>query len=310
MLKEAARAGAPKDLVTRLVGAVPREDADAVLSHAFGWAEDDLRRGDRLGEPPPLSVQFKTAKRQTREITPLVRFAYSACEAVARVTQTPLASLPIDPLDLHEQLRDLYGNPSLASLVRWTWDQGIPVVPIRWPGEFHAAVWEIDGRPTIALKEPHDRAAWWAFDLGHELGHIARGDVDESSAILETETFTGSESESAAHDYAIGVVLGDADALVQRSIALAQGRVKFLKQACKSVAAQAGVSQGALAAHLAHEITVEGEKGAWWGAAQNLAKEEGPGRAIVEHEFRSRLPWTELDEIDAVLLGAAVGDEG
>jgi len=134
--------------------------------------------------------------------------------------------------------------------------------------------------------------------------------VDESSAILETETFTGSESESAAHDYAIGVVLGDADALVQRSIALAQGRVKFLKQACKSVAAQAGVSQGALAAHLAHEITVEGEKGAWWGAAQNLAKEEGPGRAIVEHEFRSRLPWTELDEIDAVLLGAAVGDEG
>lgn len=308
MSKEAAKAGAPKELVTRLVAGVPREHANEALAKAFGWAADDLRSGEELREPPPLAVRFKAAKHQARSITPLVRFAYSACEVAVRMTTIPLGAVPADPLALHQELRALHGDHSLTSLVAWTWDRGIPIVPIGVPGEFHAAVWEINDRPTIALKQPHDLAAWWEFDLAHELGHIARGDVEGTAAILEQETRTDTESESAAHDYAVRAVLGDVDELVRRAVTLARGKVQFLKQACKTVAEQVGVSQGALAAHLAHEITVDGRRGAWWGAAQNLAKEEGPGRAIIEHEFRQRIPWGELDAIDAVVLQAALTD--
>ncbi len=116
--------------------------------------------------------------------------ATRAAQLAAEATTTPLASLPENAEDIHQQI--LGGSApwvGLAELLDWCWSAGIPVLHLdhfpksaRRPDGFAVRV---HGRPVIVLCQRAKFSAWLLFILAHELGHIALNHITEDGALVD-----------------------------------------------------------------------------------------------------------------------------
>lgn len=112
---------------------------------------------------------------------------YLAALAVSCVRSEPKRDFPDDWHQFNQAVRASGGTMTFASALSFLWDCGVIVLPLRDSGNFHGAVWEVNGRRVIALKQNMELSSRWLFDLIHEAGHIASGHVDRESSILEEQ---------------------------------------------------------------------------------------------------------------------------
>ena len=84
----------------------------------------------------------------------------------------PRRAVPLDVKAFRQEILTEYGELTLQSVLRFAWDLGIPVLPLKDRGTFHGACWRYDGRNVIILKQNSRHAARWLYDLIHELFHV------------------------------------------------------------------------------------------------------------------------------------------
>lgn len=305
------KAGVPDDLVARLEHQVEEHDRLGAASRGFAWLVDDLALGVPQEADLPLRVLFKSTKRQAQRTTPLVRLAHTVARIAASVVYpSSAAPVPADPAELRASALDEEGQVTLSSLLAWSWNSAIPVLPLVGRGGFAASVWNVEERPVAVLKRGNAEAAYWLFDLAHELGHVACGHLVGAGLVDVTPPLgqAADEQERDANAWALDLLLPEHRSLMNAVRAEIGSRPPHLefKFAVERVAQRAGASAGLLGLVAAFELTDLAESKDRWGSATNLAKEEGPGRPVVEAFARSRLPLRSLARIDRQLMEAVL----
>ena len=310
--RQAAAQGVGTDLMERFFANAPRTSIPALLRRAFGWNVGDLASGD-VTPPEHAGAVFKTTRQQDATISPLVPLARRVTEIVHRYAKlAPFRGVPSDATAVRTQLGGEAIN--LKSLLDWTWDRGVAVVPLHGRGGFYAASLVVESPPTIVLKDARPHAVFWLFDLAHELGHIAlnhlhSGGVVDVDELRPTDHSAAGEDEQErdANTFALRLLLGDYRALLGEVRRDSRGNYLRFKGAVATVARKRRVNPGLLGMVAAHELSDIGEPKDRWGSATNLARAEGDGREIVTQMLTSRVDLSRLSEIDAMLIKAAVG---
>jgi hypothetical protein len=210
---------------------------------------------------------------------------------------------------MHAMIKARYGHISLAGVLRFAWDLGVPVLPLRDPGTFHGACWRYGGRNVIVLKQSVQLESRWLFDLLHELYHAGQCPEDLVREVIESDATSEkrrtSAEETGAGQYAGDVVLnGRAEALAKECVAAAKGSVERLKAVVPRVADREDVPLGGLANYLALRLSWQGIN--WWGAATNLQRDGGHAWEIARDVFLERFPFEIDSELDRQLLQRAL----
>jgi Zn-dependent peptidase ImmA (M78 family) len=239
-------------------------------------------------------------------------YARVLAEFVVAATTLGPTRLPDSPDQIHSDLEGGSGV-SFRDVLDYAWEHGVVVLPLKDPGAFHAALWDIDGVCIVVLKQSTRTSDRWAFDLAHEFCHavdhasgrrlLPDGIVDDDSI----SEWAADPDEQRANRFAGRALLGlRADALAKSVADQAGGKVDRLKRPLAAAAAAEGVSAGALANYVAFRLARQGIN--WWGAATNMQdREEDPWR-VARDALLARLNFGALDEQSRGLLVQALSE--
>lgn len=288
-------------------------DMVARAARALGVTVQDLLDSEPLDLVAAAPAFKLPASANSESVLAYSTYAHHVAETIAVGALTGQRQLPGSPNALREACRGSDGTVSLRGLVELAWDCGIVIVPLSDPGEFHAAFWVINGRPVILLKQHVKSEERWAFDLAHELCHVAdhlSGRDVRPEGFVDLDSVSGwadDPSEQRANRYAGRVMLGpNADAMASRCAELSDGRVDRMKRNVELVALENGVSPAALANYVAFRLAGEGIN--WWGAAANLQSIESDPWATTRDVMLARLDLSSLDDVSRALLIQAMAE--
>jgi transcriptional regulator with XRE-family HTH domain/Zn-dependent peptidase ImmA (M78 family) len=312
ILKYVHRAGVPRDLVSRILSRLDRASALDVLARAFGWPRAALVVGELPPASIPVPVRLKTKGNQRQTLSPLLALAYNLSvelhPALRKHGPEPHV-LPSEASDIRETLLKRGEAVTLESLLRWSWDSGIAVIPLHGRGAFSAAAWTVDHAPLVVIKETREFAVYWLFDLAHEIGHIVLGHVD-GGAVVDVDTpiprSDNDKQEDGATTFALDLLLPNRISLLSEVRSDARGSHLRFKGAVERVAAKHRISPALLGMIAAYELVEVGEYKDRWGSASNLAKPEGSGRDVVETVLRDHLDEDLLSPQSRLVVGAAI----
>lgn len=310
----------PSQDAAKAEGRVPKVDeailtakAGAILSRVFGWSRDALVGAQPLSAPrfAAAEARFKMpAKRVQRKTSLYTAYAnYLAVVVIQACEGLPKERVPLEPDVLRRAIIARYGTLTLQSALRYAWDLGVPVLPLKDRGAFHGACWRYEGRNVVVLKQASRHEARWLFDLIHELFHVGQKPEALTLEIIEadetSEERRNSGEEVAASQFAGNVMLdGHAEELAQACVEAARGSVERLKSVVPAVAERWGVAVGALANYMAFRLSWQDIN--WWGAAANLQKDDSEPWSIARDVFLERFPFVIDSDLDRQLLERAL----
>ena len=307
-----AKSGLDNETVDRILHGT--SDPASVLARVhriFQWSPTDLGGGNppMLGTPA-FAGRFKEHLRERRAAATYVMYAHKvALLAEQAADRPPYEGIPDSPPEIAAEVRSAYGHVGFESLLRWCWDRGVVVVPMQDRGQFHGACWLVGDRPVVVLKQRLGWKARWAFDLGHELGHVALHLTRDNFAIVELDVIgrgRNDEEEDEATEFAGELLLGDPEALAHRAASAAGGIVDALKRTLPRVARDADVDLGVLANYMAFRLESEGTTERFWATAGSLQKGDADAHALARAILDEHLDWSRLTPDDALVLAGAL----
>jgi len=262
------------------------------------------------------SARFKVATRvdEVRVGAYAVYAHYLALLLLEATHALPRQPVPTDWRDVREGIIRSYGTIGFAEVLRYMWDSGVPVLPLRDAAAFHGACWRVAGRNVIVLKQRTRSSARWTFDGLHEFRHAGQTPEQDSFSVVEAEDQDREHllqnDEQLANDFAGNVLLdGRAEELAHRCAREAGGSIPLLKTVVPRVAVQEHVAVGALANYLAHRLAMEGQN--WWGVAMTLQAGDTDAWTVARDVLLERANLGRLNDVDqAVLTQAFTGEEG
>lgn len=305
-------AGVSGQVVERLQLALGHRPGRLVagVRRVFGWSVEDLLAGAELPLEPASAAAgwFKSQVNQNPALATYTLWAHWLALLVDQAVPRATAELPENPYAIREDILARHDRLRFEELLEWCWEQGIAVLPLRDPGEFHGAVWSVEGRAVIVLKQKTPWESRWTFDLGHEIGHVSRHLDSTSTAVVELGEINlvaaTDDDEQEANDFAGELLLGDPDAIAQELAERTHHALPRLKSEVQKAATDHRVESDALANYMAWRLDLEGEN--WWGTAARLQDESGRAPLVARDALLARIDWSRLTEDDAALLRTAL----
>lgn len=287
------------------------------ISKVFGWTLTDLTDGNTLSlninsSCIPAYKSFKNAKKEFVDAY-TVYAHYLALLLLETTSGTKQKSIPSDPKIFLKDVIKQYGKLSFKNTLLYTWDLGIPVLPLRDSGAFHGACWRVDNRNVIVLKQRTKSSARWLFDLLHELFHASQNLGTSNMGIVEEDEFSENkrklEEEINASSFAGDVMLnGKAEDLVRLCVKRAKGKIEYLKKALPDIACENNVPVDYLANYMAFRLSLQGEN--WWGTANNLQRVGLDPWGVARDILLENVNLYCLNDIDkSILLKALTNEE-
>jgi transcriptional regulator with XRE-family HTH domain len=247
----------------------------SVVGRIFGMKVPDL-----ITPTPPVfnyqrvaATRFKLPARANRAMVDAYTiYAHYLAALLVDCVPKRQGTIPVDFHDFRNAVALKKEPVTFEGLLRFLWDLGVVVLPLRDAGGFHGAVWKIKGRFVIVLKQSTALESRWLYDALHETGHITNGDVTDEAALVEEDEISpdaSSEEEEKANEWAENVLFdGRAEEIEEACTLACKGNLPKLKAVLPDVAKDFRVNLGSLANHMAYRLGQQGES--WWGAAQNL----------------------------------------
>jgi len=283
------------------------------VTRVFGWTQEELFAPEPLSSPrfAGASARFKMpARRAQGTVSAYTTYAhYLASVCLLAAKSIPIRTVPIDAEVMRKNILDAYGYCDLRSTLRFLWDCGVPVLPLRGAGAFHGASWRHEGRNVIVLKQKSAHEQRWLYDLLHESYHAGSDPERLTHETIEADETSRERRESPeeieAAQFAGNVVLfGKSEEIARACVSAARGSVERLKGVVPGLAQQYHVEVGALANYLAFRLSWQGIN--WWGAAANLQRDSEDPWLIARDIFLERFPFGEIDKADRELLERAL----
>ncbi len=286
------------------------DEAASYLSNIYGWSFDDIWSDSVLSfdQSPTATALFKKGSssnyNQVKAYMPYANFlARAALKAKKSNESIPR---PKNIEDFKNVLQTKYGTFNLISLLNYTWDMGIIVLPLKDSGIFHGAAWNIKGKHVIVLKQKVTSHAKWIFDLLHELYHVLVHLKDEDEIIVETVEISPISKEQdskelEANSFASQVIFnGSAEMYAEEAVKLAKGKTEFLKKAVEDVAVRHGLRVDSLANYIAYRLAYQGSQ--WWNTADSLQIKDPDPFALAKDIFLKNIDLQKLESVDYNLL--------
>jgi len=303
-------AGIDRTLQARLGSSRAGEPANIIslaskLGRVYGIDPDTILAGEEVefDATRALAASFKIPKTAVGARTAAQAvYAHYVALLVLDSVEIPVGPVPDDSAEVRATILDRFGELTFRTALDYVWSIGIPVVPLRHGGGFHAALWREAGRHVIVLKQGDRKSSRWLFDLVHELGHASADPTNSRLSVVDMESgATEGDEEVFANAFAGDVLLdGQADALAKACAESSGGRVQRLKAVVPVVADEAGVAVADLANYLAYRLSRQGMN--WWGTANNLqADDDDPWRVardrLIENIDASRISRIDCDQL-------------
>jgi len=230
---------------------------------------------------------------------------YLAMLTAQATDHLPLGAVPHDWQTIRAGILALGHQVDFKNALRYVWDCGVPVVPLDDAGAFHGAVWRIEGRNVIVLKQRKHYAANWLHDLLHEFGHAGEDPHSREFVFIETAPISPDRRESPneeyAHDLAEDVVFGNrSDEIEDACVTESRGQMARLKQVIPRIAERYQVDQGYLANYMAFHL--EKRRINFWGAATNLQENDFSPYDYAREIFFERVNLNCLNSEDRDIL--------
>ncbi|MGB7312055.1 MAG: ImmA/IrrE family metallo-endopeptidase [Nodosilinea sp.] len=176
------------------------EDDPTVVAEAAGYIAKRLGLDVASVFTPDAAIEFKgqaQAKFKKRQDTDeqslevAQGLAGRVAELVSCSVQPSYKELQGDAATLRQQILSHGCWVNLDSLLDLCWEHGIPVVHFSLPKgtkKIDGMVAKFNGRPVIVICCARKAAAWLAFILAHELGHILAGHIQNQFFVDEAIT--------------------------------------------------------------------------------------------------------------------------
>jgi len=311
----------PSSLAAKLIPR-PEEKADGIILQAanrigrvFGWSPDSLLGSDPLKVSLPEEVSFKIpSKADARLSSAYVLYAHYLALLVLEATRkSPRKPVPERAEDVRTAVLSRYGSLTFESALRYIWELGIPVIPLKDHGAFHGACWRTDGRSVIVLKQRTSSLSRWLFDLLHELRHVGQKEELNQLSIVESSEESKerwqSDEEQDASRFAGDVLLdGRSEELAELCVRASSGAVEYLKAAVSKIANKENVQVDDLANYMAFRLSMQGIN--WWGTANNLQKTSKDPWNIARDIFLEFVDLGAINELDRdIIIQALQGKE-
>jgi IrrE N-terminal-like domain len=139
-------------------------------------------------------------------------------ELIAYGTEANFTSLPTNVTEIRAEILTNYTTVNLISLLDYCWSKGIVIAYFnRFPEtvpKFTGFIQLQSSCPVIILSSTHKGEAELAFDLAHELGHLAHLHLEQKSVLIDEHIqFDSNEDdeENKASQFATKLLLGDCD---------------------------------------------------------------------------------------------------
>jgi transcriptional regulator with XRE-family HTH domain len=288
----------------------------ANISRIFSWDTGDFFSST----PLPISAQalnyarFKLPANARRSALPAYT-VYAHFLALLMIQATPQVMpkpIPASWRHVRTQIIERFGDLTLHNIVRYVWDLGIVILPLKDSGQFHAATWRVRGRNVIVIKQQTSSEARWIIDLLHELWHASQNQELPEHSVIEAEALylTADQviEEQIATDFAADVVFkGRADDLADQCATASSQRMEWLKSAVQKTAKASDVRVDLLANYLAYRLSLEGQN--WWATASRL-QTQGPDPWECVRDFVvGNIKWESLHGGDRQLLEQALHNQ-
>lgn len=228
MLRRLARAGFNKDFVASAIlpdwwdaaygaDAALLPDIEIRVARFLGVPVSDLRDAAfQLRSPHYAGAQLRRVRDVDGDrLAPAIHSAIQIASAVVRNLRPsvpPPAVPPDDGLAWRSMFAPSGGTVGLPHLTNDLWQRGIPVVPIEvLPGpSFQAIACIVAERPVVLLAHKHDEPGRVAFIIGHEVGHLAAGDCQPGSPVVDDQEDVSDDAdiEVKADRFATRVLVG------------------------------------------------------------------------------------------------------
>jgi transcriptional regulator with XRE-family HTH domain len=261
-----------------------------------------------LGFRPLAMARFKVPANANETVFNVYAFyANFLAMLTAQATEhLPRAAIPNDWQTIRNRILQYGPRVDFKAALQFVWDCGVPVIPLDDAGAFHGAVWRIEHRNVIVLKQQKHYAACWLHDLLHEFSHAGEHSSHREFVFIETNPISPdrreSPSEEKANDLAEDVVFGNrSDQIEDACVAEARGRMDRLKISLPRVAERFNVDQGYLANYMAFVLEHE-NKINFWGAATNLQEEDYSPYDYAREVFFERVNLNRLNSEDREIL--------
>ncbi len=162
-------------------------------------------------------TKFKRNNQQESSIpTTSHQIASRVAELVAYGVQRPFLPIPENANQIRIEILQSHSEITLESILNYCWQHGIAVVYFNdYPEDTRKLTGMIQGhcdRPTIVLSSARKYPAQLAFDLAHELGHLALGHIIDGILIDdEINQKSDDAEETAANTFAVKLLVDNLD---------------------------------------------------------------------------------------------------
>jgi transcriptional regulator with XRE-family HTH domain len=308
MRDEALKSGASNFDIS---GAVSR------IGRVFGWDEALLLSNTPLLLRPTglQGVRYKKPKKtDDKKLAALTVYAHYLALLALNATQSlRTQAIPQTAREFRSKVVSRTGSFGFVETLHYAWDLGIPVVPLCIPGSLHGAMWRVERRNVIVLKQTTRSLSRWLIDLLHEICHAKEHPEQPSKVVVEAhDPFAAQgkvdDEETRATEFAIEVALdGRAEELFKICVKEARGKVEWLKRVVPAVAQSEHVDQGVLANALAYRLSQQRIN--WWPTAAILQDTSIDPWSVARDVFIGRINLSDLNPIDREILMQAVSGD-
>ncbi|WP_439880930.1 helix-turn-helix transcriptional regulator [Pontibacter sp. MBLB2868] len=306
----------PQNLALQLSGSIHASkdkvlQAASVISRILNVDVEKLLTGYDLNLDITQVYQTRFKKPSNAKIEKIAPYTIYAqmvamilLEACKHLTRK---EIPEDYIAFRNQIIHRYNVINFETALQYTWDLGIPVLPLSDSSYFHGACWRVDFKNVIVLKQKTNSGTRWLYDLIHEVRHAAQHPDNPSLNFIESnddfnEEMVLSKDEKDANIFAGQVLLnGKANELSRRAITEVNGYLPKLKAKVVEVANNEGVDSGALANYIAFRLMAE-QRVNWWGVATNLQSDQGGHWEIASNLLLKNAKLDVLSDIDKEIL--------
>jgi len=310
----------PSNIQTALAGYKDQQpellldEAASYVSNIYGWSLKDIWSNESLNirNEPAAAAYFKMpTNANMNQIKAYAHYAFYLAKIVLKCFSSPTTKeYPADINEFKTGLLNHYEKIELSTVLSYTWDLGICVLPLNDSGVFHGASWNIEGRHVIVLKQNTNSHARWIFDLLHELYHVFAHLDKPNSSVVETEELSPFSSNEAieeleANAFANKVLFGNnAEKLAEECVKDAEWKLENLKNSVIKVAKKEKISSDILSNYLAFRLSYQGQN--WWATATKLQVTEPDPFKLAVDFINKKIDRDKLNPIDSNLLSTAL----
>lgn len=291
------------------------EDDPTVVAEAAGYIAKRLGLDIASVFTPDAAIEFKgktqpkLKKRQDTDEQSLEvaqGLASRVAELVEYAARPACKELVGNAISIRHHILAQNRWVNLDSLLDICWEHGIPVVhfsPPKGTKKIDGMVANFNGRPVIVICCARKAAAWLAFILAHELGHILSGHVQEQFVVDESITQEEQDpKELEANAVAATLLLGNPQIYEWKSRLYPNGLVKTAQRFSK----QDNVDPGIVCLNYGWKRGVKEE----WGIAMAALKTFEPiqnAPNTINQRLIQNLDWERLDRDSQEYLRLVTG---